>query len=149
LWGQKNLAFRADFLATIRNLYGAGVQEVGFRDDPEGARKVINDWVQKQTAERIKDLVPPGGLTKRSRLVLTNAVYFKAEWRHPFNKFGTRAQPFLLASGEKVQVPTMSDEAEFGYLDGDTVQALELPYKGRELSMVVLLPKEANGLAEL
>jgi serpin B len=149
LWGQRGHGFGADFLKLLRKDYGAGLQEVDFKGDAEGARRQINAWVEKQTRDKIKDVIGEGGLSTDSRLVLTNAIYFKGDWDSRFQKVLTRDGPFRLSAAEQVQVPMMHQTKKFGYFDGGSFQALEMPYVGKELAMVVLLPKEADGLAEL
>jgi serpin B len=149
LWGQEHFGFLPDFLNLTRRDYGAGLREVDFKADPEAARRVINTWVEQQTHDKIKDLLPQGLLTTATRLVLTNAIYFKGFWAEPFKKANTQHEPFKLAGGGQVQVPLMHRKDHFKYHDGGDFQALELPYKGKDLSMVVLLPKKVNGLAAL
>ncbi len=149
LWGQKGYGFLAEFLKTTREHYGAGLREIDFGADPEGARKTINQWVEDQTRNRIKDLLLPPDITPLTTLVLTNAIYFKGEWAWKFDEKATRKAPFTLPSGEKVQVPMMLQSRVFGYLEADDFQALEMPYAGGDLSVVVLLPREADGLPRL
>jgi serpin B len=149
LWGQKGYGFQPAFLKTGRDHYGAGLQEVDFRNDAEGARKTINEWVKKQTEDKIKDLLPPGILDDEVRMVLTNAVYFKAEWDSKFRKGLTTQQSFHTADGAEVKTPLMEQDGTFKYLQAETFQAVELPYKGGDVSMVVLLPKKSDGLPEL
>jgi len=122
---------------------------VNFATDAEGARKTINAWVEKQTRDKIKDLIQPGVLDSLTRLVLTNAIYFKGDWASPFKKDGTKDGDFFAADGQKVAAPMMHQTGHFGYLDGGELQALEMPYKGDALSMVVLLPKAKDGLPAL
>jgi RNA polymerase sigma factor (sigma-70 family) len=149
LWGQKGYPFLPDFLELNRNFYGAGLQEVDFIRGREEARQTINRWVEKQTEDKIKDLLQPGILTVNTRLVLTNAVYFNATWEKPFDKKQTREQPFTVTADRKVNVPTMSQVGTFRHFADAKLQALELPYKGKELSMVLLLPRKVDGLPGL
>jgi serpin B len=149
LWGQKGKAFLPDFTKLVKDNYGAGLEELDFIKDTEGSRKTINAWVEKQTREKIKDLLQPGILTTDTRLVLTNAIYFKGTWSKAFEKVGTRDEPFKLAGGKEVKAPMMNQEGKYGYLEAANCQIVKLPYKGDELSMVVILPKAADGLARL
>jgi serpin B len=149
LWGQKGTPFLPGFLNLVKDNYGAGLNEVDFRRATEKARQTINAWVEKQTDDKIKDLIAKGLLRPDTDLVLTNAIYFKGDWAAPFKKERTHDAPFQVGAEEKVTVPLMEQTAKFPYLDGDTFQALELPYAGKDLSMVVLLPKKADGLADL
>ena len=146
LWGQKGYHFRDAFLQTTKTYYGAGLNEVDFRTAAEEARQTINAWVEEQTKEKIKDLIPPGALDALTRLVLTNAIYFKGDWVLPFKKEQTKDEAFKVSATQQVTVPMMQQTAFFNYLDGEDFQALELPYVGDTLSMVVLLPKKIDGL---
>src|SRR5258708_5543965 len=92
--------------------------------------------------------MPPGSITGDTRLVLTNAIYFKGDWEEQFKKDLTREEMFKLGGEKTVKVPLMNRTSKFNYFEGDTFQALEMPYKGKELSMVVLLPKKVDGLPE-
>jgi len=145
LWGQKGYAFQASFLDLLDAHYGAGLREVDFARDAEGARQTINRWVEKETRDKIKDLIPAGALPPLTRLVLTNAIYFKGTWRYPFGKDDTKDEPFF-APGGTVQVPMMRDTKHFQYTDAKTHHVLELPYKGGDLAMVLLVPKAKDGL---
>jgi len=149
LWGQKGYGFLPDFLGLLKTHYGAGLEEVDFARATEAARQTINGWVEEQTKDKIKELLKPGVLDTMTRLVLTNAIYFKGQWLREFPKDATRDEDFFLAPEKKVTAPMMNQTGEFGYFGGPDFQALELPYKGEDLSMVVLLPKAKDGLADL
>ncbi|MDD2889165.1 MAG: serpin family protein [bacterium] len=148
LWGQKGYKFLNEFLEVTKINYGAGFNEVDF-GDTESARKTINDWVEEQTKNKIKELIKPGILNGDTRLVLTNAIYFKGDWVNEFDKKGTKKAPFYVKPDKKVQVLMMSKKEPFNFMEADKFQAIELPYKGNNLSMFVLLPKKIDGLAEL
>ncbi|HYV37707.1 MAG TPA: serpin family protein [Gemmataceae bacterium] len=149
LWGQKNYGFLPDFLSLTKSNYGAGLSELDFVGDTEGARKAINAWVAQQTQDKIKELLQDGVLDINTRLVLTNAIYFKGDWDLKFQKDWTADRPFHLGAGNKVNVPTMHKTANHGYYANDNVEMLDLPYAGKKLSMTILLPKSVNGLAAL
>jgi serpin B len=149
LWGQKGFGFLPDFLNITRRDYGAGLVEVDFATDPELARRTINEWVEQQTRNKIKELFKPGTLDGSTRLALTNAIYFKGDWEAPFMKNVTRDQDFHLTAADKIKVPMMYRSASYRYGDNETCQALEMPYKGNDLSMLVLLPRKVDGLPEL
>jgi serpin B len=148
LWGQKGYGFLEDFLELIKTNYDGRLSEVDFAKATEAARKTINTWVEKKTKNKIKDLIPKGVLNRLTRLVLTNAIYFKGNWASQFKKDRTQDAPFTLAGGEKVDVPMMNQTAEFNYMETEDFQGLELPYVDDELSMIILLPKRVDGLAE-
>jgi serine protease inhibitor len=150
LWTQTGLATLPDFQATVRTLYGAGLTPLDFMQAPEKARMTINAWVEQQTRDRIKDLIPEGALKPSTRVVLTNAIYFKGKWKYAFPEAATRNDTFTLSTGKTVgDVPLMNQKGAFGYLDGGRFQALELPYDANQQSMIVFLPKRVDGLAEL
>jgi serpin B len=149
LWGQKDLAFQADFLHTIEADFGGGLQRVDFVGDAEAARKTINVWVADRTHERIQDLVPKGVLDRMTRLVLTNAIYFKGAWASPFQKEKTQKRPFTSSSGAAPEVPLMTQTASFPYAEANDLQILEMPYAGAGLSMVILLPRQPAALPEV
>jgi serpin B len=149
LWGQKDHGFQPAFLKLTKDHYGAGLNEVDFAGDAEGARKTINTWVERETQDKIKELLKPGVITGTTRLVLTNAIYFKGDWAIQFKEKFTRELPFVRGDGGKVKVPMMFQSAVFKHYYAEDLQALEMPYAGKELSMLVLLPAKADGLPAL
>lgn len=149
LFAQRGFAIGPHFADTVKAHYGADVGLVDYKDQTEQARRTINDWVAGQTKNRIKDLLPSGVLTPLTRLVLTNAVYFKGTWDSPFDPKSTRDQAFFVAPDQSVRVPMMSQTGRFRFARvAGGVEVCELPYKGDQLSMVVLLPP-AGGMAKL
>lgn len=146
LWGQKDYGFLPEFLDILAENYGAGVRIVDFIKTPEESRITINNWVSDQTEGRIENLIPRGIIDTLTRLVLTNTIYFNAKWEYPFLKESyTKDGPFHLLDGSEVTVPMMRSEVEsFGYAEGGGYQAVELPYEGSEISMVVLLPQSGQ-----
>jgi serpin B len=140
-WLQDGMPVQPAFLDTLALDYGAAASTVDFGDDPERARVDVNAWVAERTNDRIPDLVPPGTFDALTRFVLVNAVYLDARWAMPFDPDRTGDAPFTTASGETVEVPTMADEAEILYAAGDGWQAVELPYVGDELAMLLFLPE--------
>lgn len=149
LWAQKDFAFLPAFCDLAKVQYGAMVSQVDFRTAAEKVRAKINRWVEQQTKGKIVDLIPPGALDAESRLVLTNAIYFNGAWAHPFDKGSTKDDAFWPAPERSVKVPMMSLEKNFGYLQIDGAQILELPYKGYGFSMVVILPEKLDGLGRI
>ena len=141
IWGQKDYQFLTTFLDLLAENYGAGLRIMDFANAPEESRITINNWVSDQTESRIEDLIPQGLIGAFTRLVLTNAIYFNAAWQYPFTEDMTRDGPFYLLDGGEVTVSMMRQTESFGYTEGDGYQAVELPYDGRELSMVILLPQ--------
>ena len=139
VWGQMDFPFKAPFLDTLAENYDAGVKLLDFQTAWEPARLLINDWVEEKTEDRIKDLIPEGAVDHLTRLVLTNAIYFNAAWAFPFQETATIDDTFHLPDGQSVSVPMMRQTAHFGYVDGEGFQAVELPYDGLELSMLLSL----------
>ncbi|NCQ35578.1 serpin family protein [bacterium] len=144
LWGQNDHQFLPAFLDTLAENYGAGLQLLDFKADPEAARSLLNQWVNDQTEEKIKDLFPEGSVTDLTRLVLANAIYFNAAWLHPFTAEQTRDGDFHLLDGSKGTAPMMAETEMFGYAAAEGYQAVELPYDGGDFSMLILLPAEGQ-----
>jgi serpin B len=141
MWGRKDAHFESAFLDTLAVDYDAGMRVLDFGADPEGARKTINGWVEDQTNDKIKNLLPQGVIEPSTRLVLTNAIYFSAAWAEPFRVSDTADRPFHTTSGT-VQVPTLQQAAQHRYMAGDGFAAAELRYDGNQLSMVVVAPDD-------
>ena len=147
LWAQKDFTFLQEYFDIITTYYQGLIENLDFRGDPEGSRITINQWVEEQTKEKIKDLIPSGVINALTRLILTNAIYFKGEWVQEFNQEDTREENFYITPEETVKVDMMrrlDEEAEFPYYETADLQILEMPYSGEETSMLVLLPKEDN-----
>ncbi len=146
LFGEQAFPFRETFLAATRDALGAELARVDYQRDAEGARRTINEWVLSQTASRIHDLVPAGVLDDATRLVLVNAVYFRGRWLRELDRARTRDEVFHVPGGDAPLVAMM--HAEGGRYGEDAhVQLLELPYAGEELAMLVVLPRDREGLA--
>jgi len=144
IWGQQDYEFRSEFLDALAENYGAGLRVLDFMKEPEESRITINKWVSEQTEGRIEDLIPQGTIDALTRLILTNAIYFNAAWQYPFSEEATSDGTFHLLDGEQITVPMMRQTESFGYADGDDYQAVELPYDGQELAMVILLPEDGQ-----
>ena len=149
LWTQEGHVFLKEFMDETKKSYGAALRPVDFEADPEGARGKINAWVEKKTKGKIRDLIGSGVLNPLTRLVLANAIYFKGTWASQFKKEYTREEPFWLEPGKSIKVPMMNQQEKLRCMENESLQVLELPYSGKELSMVVLLPREIDGLAQL
>jgi len=156
IWAQQGFPWRDEFKELTQKHYGAGLAETDFAKS-EAARAAINDWVKKETRDKVKDLIPTGVINALTRMVLANAVYFKGDWASQFKKDLTKEQDFHVTNDKTVKVPLMEQTGTFGYTEeiydfqsraGDAVQLLELPYDGGDLSMVFLLP-ERRALATL
>ncbi len=148
LWGQESYQFLPEFLGITREMYGAELAPLNFAQT-EQARQTINSWIEDQTKKKITDLIPVGAIDSDTKLVLTNAVYFHGIWTDPFKKDRTKEKDFHLTSSDKIKVPLMHRMDDYRYGEVDDLQILELPYGDGSLSMVVLLPKKVDGLADL
>jgi serpin B len=147
LWAQDGFAIEEPFLETLATEYGAGVPTVDFAGDPEGSRQAINDAVADTTRDRIPDLMAEGSIKPETRAVAVNAIYMKAPWLHEFPEDATEPGPFHLADGSTVDVPMMHDPSlAVRAVEADGYTAVELPYVGGELAMVLLVPGEATTL---
>ncbi|HJT34268.1 MAG TPA: serpin family protein [Pirellulales bacterium] len=148
LWGLEAYPFRPEFLQVTREDYGAELAPLGF-NKPDKAAQKINDWIAKQTDGKIGQMISPSMIDPLTRLVLVNAIYFKAAWQDEFWKGATEEAPFHVSADEDAKVPMMRQLDHFSYAETDDAQILELPYVGGDLAMVVLSPKQTDGLAEL
>jgi len=149
LWAQKEHDFLPEFTKLTTKYYGAAIEQLDFKSDAKAASQRINLWTEDQTRNKIKNLIPPGILNALTRLVLTNAIYFKGNWASQFKKRLTADQPFWISSDSSIQIPMMHQIKEFNYTETYLAQILELPYAGKDLSMIILLPKGRDGLRQL
>ncbi|MBI2263866.1 MAG: serpin family protein, partial [Armatimonadetes bacterium] len=167
IWAHEEARVQGRFQKTVEDAYGAPAQILDFKDS-KGATETINTWVAERTRDKIKDLIPPGVLDENTRMVLTNALYFKASWADKFDPKQTREGTFQADGSRLVDVPMMHKKADFKYgefsldknsptpsihkpyfVEGLDVQVLELPYSGDDLSMVFILPKDQETLPKL
>jgi len=147
LWAQQDYQFSRDFFDNVEKYYGGKATNLDFKNDPEGSRITINNWVENQTNDKIQNLIPSGIIQPLTKLVLTNAVYFKGEWVKQFNKNNTKEENFRTSNSGTVKAQMMQrtdDEAIFNYAENSNLQMLEMPYSGDELSILFLLPKNDN-----
>ncbi len=149
LWVQKSFPMVPEYLSIIERYYVGKAQPIDFVGSPEESSKIINSWVENQTNQKITNLITPDSIEKLTRLVLTNAIYFNAAWVHKFKKESTCDSLFWVNSKKSVATKMMLQMNEFNYMEDDTVQVLEMPYQGDRLSMLVVLPKDKEGLAKV
>jgi serpin B len=140
LWAAEGEHFEPKFVSLMHTYYSGDFRTVNFANT-EQSRAEINHWVAEKTAGKIQQLLHPGDTTPLTRLVLTNAIYFKGDWSYPFNEKFTDPAAFTTSNGAKKQVPMMHQTYRFRYTETDKLQALELPYAGDQLSMLILLPR--------
>lgn len=144
LWAQNDYPFVDDYFTVVSTYYGGMVTNLDFKQETEKSRTTINNWMEDRTNDRIKDLIPRGILDSATRLVLTNAIYFKANWSRQFDAQNTRDGQFKLASGNNINVKMMHLTSRFNYGENNDLQILEMNYLGNNLSMLIILPKENN-----
>lgn len=149
LWGQIGHTFRQEFLSDLRQYHASELHVVDFSGQTETARRSINGWVEEKTDGVIRDLVKQGVLTPDTRLVLTNAIYFKGLWASQFSRNDTRQGSFTTFTGKSIPVDMMDQTGDFRYIEQSGVKVLELPYTGGGLSMVIILPDERRGLPDV
>jgi serpin B len=149
LWGQKDHPFRPEYVKNVRKFFGAPLLAVDYKGAPDEACKRINGWVEKNTAGKIKDLVSRDLLGPLTRLVIANAIHFKGDWTHPFKEEETYPADFHVAGKGAVKVPFMNHTKRYLVRSSKECRTIRLPYGAGDLCMVVLLPPEKDGLAEL
>ena len=154
LWAQEGLPLLPAFVETATNQYQANVNQIDFRANAEEARLEINNWVAQETRNKIQNILSPGSITPHTQLVLANAIYFLGVWTESFAETNTSPQPFYLSSTNQEEAPLMHQLAQFDsvpfyHMEGNGFQALELPYGSDQASMVILLPSQVDGLAQL
>ncbi|XP_035693188.1 leukocyte elastase inhibitor-like [Branchiostoma floridae] len=149
LFGQNSFEFVQKFLDETSRHYRAQLAPVDFHGNTEGARQTINSWVEEQTENKIQDLLAPGTVSPSTMLVLVNAIYFKGSWESKFEESRTRLGTFHVSRDEKVEVPMMHQQGRFKltYDEDLNCQILEMPYRGKHLSMVVVLPEKMDDLS--
>jgi serpin B len=145
VWAEQTFPFLKDYLDVIAQNYGAGIQLADFIHQHEAVRKEINGWVSNQTNDKIQNLIPDGVLDPNTKMVLVNAIYFKADWLDQFDPNSTHDSSFHLLDGLDVQVKMMSQSLlGIPYAQGAAYQAIELPYQGEAAAMNIIVPDEGN-----
>jgi serpin B len=139
---QFDMPLQAAFLDTMATRYGAGAWQVDYATDPEAARQAINAWVADNTEDRIPEILKPGIVTAAWRLAIANAIYLKAAWLEPFTVDSTAPGDFRLVDDSVVEVPMMHGLKDAPYARGDEWAAIELPYVGQDLAMLVIVPDD-------
>ncbi len=147
VWADRTVPIAESFQAAVSGNYAADIRSADFRGQPDAERETINGWVEEKTRDKIQNLLPPGSVTAETRMILANAIYFKGDWLRPFDPAQTHDGPFRTGPQQSVAVPMMTlDPQPFGYMENESFQCLELPYEGEDLSMLIVLPREADGL---
>jgi serpin B len=154
LWAQKDYPFRPAYLRTIREYYDADATNLDFISAPEDSRGIINRWIEEKTGGKITGILPRDSLNSFTRLVITNALYFRGSWVKSFDPDNTRDADFTLAPGKTVRIKMMADEdpnLTMHYFENNQLQIVEIPYiyeTGDGISMLLILPK-GNNLTEV
>lgn len=149
LWGRKGFPWRPEWLGVLKERFGGGFNEADFAANPDGERQRINKWVEEKTRDRIKELLLPPQVTKDTTMVLTNAIYFKGNWATQFDKKKTAKAPFKCDDKTTVDVLMMHANMKCRVGEVDGVSMAELPYRGNELAMLIVLPKPSEKLTDL
>ena len=144
VFAEQTFTFLPDFLDTLSVNYGAGIRLMDFVKNPNPSRKEINQWVSDETKDRINDLLPEDSITTDTKMVLVNAIYFKADWLSPFDANDTYDGTFKLLDGSEVTVPMMGQRMSIPYFVGDGYAAAEIPYAGESAAMTLLVPDEGR-----
>lgn len=144
VWAEQTFTFLPDFLDTLSVNYGAGIQLMDFINSPDPSRKIINQWVSDETKDKINNLLPENSITSDTKMVLVNAIYFKADWLSPFDANDTYDSSFKLLDGSEVTVPMMGQQLYIPYFVGDDYAVAELPYAGESAVMTLLVPDEGR-----
>jgi serpin B len=149
-WVDQAFPILETFQTAVTEKYEAKIGAVDFAGQPDVERETINQWVERQTHDKIKNILTPGSVTPATRLVLINAIYFKGNWLHAFEKEKTKEESFWISPevSTNAQVMTLQPEL-FQYMENESFQCIELPYQGDEISMLIVLPKGRNGLKRI
>ncbi|GAK51484.1 proteinase inhibitor I4, serpin [Candidatus Moduliflexus flocculans] len=149
LWLQQNFQVLDAYLATIRAQYRGQLVSVNFAEAAEAARQQINAWIEEQTKQKIRELLPAGSISNLTRCVLTNAIYFKGKWANAFDPDATSDQPFWVSLDQEISVPTMHLQAPMKYAQIENMQIIELPYAGEDISLLLAISKARDGIGFL
>ncbi len=149
LWLDQSFSVLDAYHALMQKHYGANLFQVDFIEETNASRKQINEWVAEQTQKKIEELLKKGDIEAQTAAVLVNAIYFKGNWQHAFDEKLTKDAPFWVTKDEQITTPTMQQTGTFEYRETDDWQMLALPYMGEQVLMVMLLPKDNDGLQQL
>ncbi|XP_039985363.1 antithrombin-III [Xiphias gladius] len=151
LFGEKSLVFNETFQNISEIVYGAKLLPLNFKENPDRARATINNWISNKTENRIRDTLPAGALDSTTILVLVNTIYFKGQWKNKFDKENVFITDFQVSVGHSCSVNMMYQETRFRYrhLPDDQVQLLEMPYRGDDITMVIILPSRGTTLSKV
>lgn len=140
IWAHYDYTFVPAYLTLVQRYYGAGIEPIDFRSDPDAARRQINAWVEEQTQDRILDLLPDGSLDEETRMVLVNAIHFLASWQDAFDTDHTQSEPFMRIDGSRVEARMMHRTGPYPAHVDDHSVAVSMPYLGGEVSLLAMMP---------
>ncbi|XP_075935206.1 antithrombin-III [Anarhichas minor] len=151
LFGDKSLVFNETYQNISETVYGAKLMPLNFKENPEKARVTINNWISNKTENLIQDTLPVGALDSTTILVLVNTIYFKGQWKNKFNKYNAYVSDFHVSGSRTCSVNMMYQETRFRYryYPNDQVQLLEMPYRGDDITMVIILPSKDTTLSKV
>ena len=150
IWVEEQFPILGNFRTAVEEKHDASIRPADFKGQPNTERLKINAWVEEKTRDKIRNLLPDGSVSAMTRLLLVNAIYFKGDWLHAFDSENTAAAPFWVSPENSVPVQMMTLKGErFRYGENDCFQTLELPYEGKEVSMLLILPKAKDGLSHI
>lgn len=149
LWLQKDSYFLPEYLDAVEANYGSLLFKVDYKANREVVRNNINDWVLEQTGNKISDLIAPGALTEYTRLVLVNAIHFLGKWSSEFNVEKTKKETFFGISGQNSLKDFMFQKGYYNYYENEKIQVVEMPYRGGQYSMALLLPVIDSGIEDM
>ena len=144
LWIQKDYPLLSEYRNAVKTFFGGESEQLDFANQTENSRTSINIWVENNTQQKIKDLLPRGSIKNNTRFVLTNAIYFNGKWETQFDKELTKDRNFTTEMGTIVSVPMMFQESKQKYAEVDNIQILQLPYTNNDLAMTILLPRKGE-----
>ncbi|HEY3857728.1 MAG TPA: serpin family protein [Verrucomicrobiae bacterium] len=147
LWASRGDSFLPAFMKSAADDFQANIKRAGFFTSAESARVEINNWVAGKTHDKIGEILPPGSLDKETKLVLVNAIYFNARWANPFQKINTSPQPFHLSATTQTNAVFIRKTESALYGASGDMQIVEIPYAGKEISMMILLPSQHEEIA--
>lgn len=148
IYPSKTFVLRDDYISLLKEYYGIAITPLDYSDAPSAAG-IINSWIARNTNNRIKNMIPPDGLSPQTVLVLANAIYFLASWQIEFDPGQTREAPFYISEDNKTTADMMYLLNRFRYAELSGLQALELPYKDRDLTMIIILPSKEAGIGKI
>lgn len=148
-WAQDSIRFNNSYRMMLKNFHNTEIRPIDFKQSPENSRKTINSWIEESSFGKIFELLPPKYLTDYTQLVLTNAIYFHSKWSISFNESRTKEAPFYLSDGKKTVSEYISQTGYYKYNENNTEKFIEIPFQGDSISMLIILPKTADGLSKI